>query len=131
MRYPVLVLDTNVFNDRAFLHWLRRYPAPKVLPVVAYAELGAHFVRTHPIARLQALLQTSSIEIERMRSDEAERTIAMAQETEFRSNWRDLMITSHLTPNRFLVTNNVRDFQTWSLVLTPAATMERFRLGTS
>lgn len=109
---PPLVLDTNVFDVRGFRHWLRGYPGEKILPVVAYAELGVHLRRKVSQDVYDAGLAWSGILVEWLTPEIAAGAIDLGiTRGDWGENARDYLIGAHaLAAPRILVTNNGRDF---------------------
>lgn len=124
-----LVLDTNALDDASFVHFLRGYRPPKILPSVAAMELARvyHNRSWHP-NRLRRLLAEHGIEVEAFGEDHA---IAAAFRALPDDAWsakvRDHMIAAHVHGGRVLVTRNVRDFAHLDRanVATPERVMDR------
>lgn len=128
MEKPALVLDANVLTDKRFLGWLRRYRGRKILPIVAFVEVGVHFRLQERLDDLRGLLASASVEIEWMRISEAESAIASAAKVgDFADNARDHIIGAHAAvAGRVFVTRNVRDFSHLAAVRTPEQAMRDF-----
>lgn len=127
MTRPTIVLDANAFSSKGFRVWLALYPGKKVLPIVAYVEIGVHQEAKGKLQHFRAYLVQSGIEIEWMRLPEADRTIQEATPPgRFAESARDFLIASHVHGERVLVTHNTRDFIFLKTVVTPEAAMERF-----
>lgn len=109
---PPLVLDTNALVARGFPAWLRGYPGPKILPVVAFTELGLHVRRRGSQDQYEAFLRGLGVEVEWMRAAEARRVIDLAlAEGSWQEHARDLLIAAHAMPApRLLVTDNAKHF---------------------
>lgn len=122
-----LVFDTNAISHRGFLHEIRSFPGEKILPAVAYAELGVAFETRGRLARLKGALQQAGIEVEWFRASEAERAARSgALVGDFRKNARDHMIAAHLSPGRTLVTENLADYSFVDNKCTPAEALKQF-----
>lgn len=122
-----LVLDTNALVDAGFLHFLRSYRRPKILPSVAMMEIARLYEeRGWSPSRLLSLLSAHGVEVEAF---EREHAIATAFRGISSAAWRerltDHMIGSHVEGDRVLVTSNVRDFRQLDpkSVMTPEAVM--------
>jgi predicted nucleic acid-binding protein len=126
VRTVALVLDANAFSHKGFRAWLVDYSGPKILPIVAFVELGVHQRSSMRYEQWLAYLSFARIEVEWMRKAEAARTIDVAtQEGTFAQNARDFLIAGHVHGDRVLVTDNVRDFAFLPRVVTPGQAMER------
>lgn len=108
---PPLVLDANSFSASGFRHWLGSYRGVKLLPAVAYAELGVHLGRVDPDA-LDAGLARAGVEVEWLTADIARIAVELGLAGgEWERNARDYLIGAHAaSPPRLLVTTNVKDF---------------------
>lgn len=118
---PTLVLDTNTLADRDFIHWLRSYPGRKILPAVAYAEIGVLYRSRGKLRLLDQILADTNTEIEWMRDKEARRAIETGvQVGDFAKNARDHLIGAHAhETDRVFVTRNSQDFTFLRNVRTP------------
>ena len=128
MPRPPLVLDTNAFASKGFRFWLTSYPGEKILPIVAFVELGIHEAGHGRLERFRGLLANSGVEIEWTRVAEADRTIRHALTSGgFADHARDYLIAGHVYGDRVLVTSNLRDFSFLANIASPDDAMKRFR----
>lgn len=107
-----LVLDTNAFRTKGFLHWLRTYHGPKLLPAVAYAELGLFIRHRGTQEAYDGMLAEHGIDVEWLDRERARTSIELALvHGDWDRNSRDYLIGAHAaSPPRLLVTNNLKDF---------------------
>lgn len=127
MGRPTLVLDANAFSSREFRYWLTTYKGRKILPMVAFVEVGVHEASQGRLERFRAYLMQAEIEIEWMRVAEAQQTIRLAVSTGgFADNARDYLIAGHVHGERILVTSNSRDFAFLPHVVDPKQAIRRF-----
>lgn len=113
MANPPVVLDTNVFDDRGFIRWLRKYRGEKEVPPVVYCELAVIAVqRTGDTTRLDGLLHAEGIHVSEMSMEHARHAATFAREDQdWRENWRDYMIAGHAAiPPTYLVTADTTGF---------------------
>lgn len=110
---PPLVLDTNAFTTRGLLHWLGSYRGPKILPVVAYVELGMHWVPRRTQEGYDGTLVSAGVTVEWLTTDQARLAIEISLAAGgFAQRSRDFLIGAHAaSPPRVLVTNNLSDFE--------------------
>lgn len=127
MPRPDLVVDANAFSSKDLWHWLPTYRGRKILPVIAFVEVGVHRAAQGRLERFSAYLAESRIEVEWMRSAEGDRAIAAALEFgDFGEHAHDYMIAGHVYGERVLVTSNVKDFKFLANVVTPDEAMKRY-----
>lgn len=107
-----LVLDTNALLARGFLRWLRGYPGAKLLPAVAFVELGVHWVPQRSMDGYEATLRAAGVEVEWLTTDHARLAVELAlAQGRFAERARDFLIGAHAaSPPRVLVTNDLGDF---------------------
>lgn len=120
-----LVLDANSFDAKGFVHWLSTYRGGKVLPIIAYVELGILFQGRGQMEKFRSTLSRAGITVEWFRSTEAETAIETgATAGDFGVNARDHLIAAHARgPERVLVTFNTKDFRHVGRVATPTEIM--------
>ncbi|NJE53666.1 type II toxin-antitoxin system VapC family toxin [Thermococcus sp. 21S9] len=127
-----VVLDTNVFNNRTFLEWLRHSDLEPVTSSVVYMELLYKYARRKGLAearsKLMAVFNSLAIEVMDFDWECAELAVESALgRWDFSKNARDYMIGSlALKLNAPLVTYNKKHFSWLPEVLTPEDVMERF-----
>jgi len=127
MARPPLVLDANAFSSKDLWHWLPNYRGLKVLPAIAFVEVGVHRAAQGRLGAFRAYLAEAGIEIEWMRSAEGERAIDAALAFGgFADHAHDFMIAGHVHGDRVLVTSNLKDFMFLKTVVSPAEAMLRF-----
>ncbi|WP_297479282.1 PIN domain-containing protein [Thermococcus sp.] len=127
-----VVLDTNVFNNWAFLEWLMRSSLEPVTSSVVYMELLYRYARRKGLeeatSKLTAVFDSLGIEVMGFDWECAELAIKSAVgRWDFSKNARDYMIGSlTLKLNAPLVTYNKKHFEWLPEILTPEETMKRF-----
>lgn len=101
------MLDTNALTDAGFLHFLRSYRRPKVLPAVALMEIARlYHERAWSPARLLSLLKAHGIEVEAFGEGHAVATaFRPLPPAAWRERLMDHMIGSHVEGDRVLVTD--------------------------
>jgi predicted nucleic acid-binding protein len=123
---PPLVLDANAFSARGFREWLRGYHGDKILPAVAYAELGIHVRRKLGKEAFDATLHRAGVEVEWLRAELADVAIGLGlRHGGWDARARDYLIGAHAaSAPRVMVTDNAGDFRfLGDRVRTPAALM--------
>ncbi|MFQ6075292.1 MAG: type II toxin-antitoxin system VapC family toxin [Candidatus Bathyarchaeia archaeon] len=109
-----LALDTNVFTNMEFCHWLRREGVEKVIPCVAYLELVYHHLkRGRNVEYTDTFLELHGIQVIPLDSEIAKITAQSAVgRWDFREKARDYTIgATAISCDAKLVTYNKRDFE--------------------
>mgnify|MGYP006284957119 CR=1 FL=1 len=117
MNDPIYI-DTNCFNDRSFINWLKDYHGRKSISAITYAELLFHYVHNMKKDKriLNDLLKHSQIKVEDLRSIEVDEAIGFHELCDgavpWKENFKDYLIAGHIhnRPTK-LVTQNKKDFR--------------------
>jgi predicted nucleic acid-binding protein len=120
-----LVLDTNAFNERGFVHFLKGHAGRKILPSVAAAEYYYHLRnnRGWSLERFLALLRETDVVVEPLDRGRALAAVEAADRA-FTTRRADALIAAHaLAPGKLLVTRNPADYPQVPRKTTPAALM--------
>ena len=127
-----VVLDTNAFNNTAFLEWLMESSIEPVTSSVVYMELLYKYARRKDLgeakSKLRAIFDSLAIEVLNFDKTCAELAVSSALgRWDFSKNARDYMIGAlALKLNAPLITYNKRHFGWLPEILTPEEAMERF-----
>lgn len=108
-----LVIDSNALHVKEFRYWLRSYPGLKIIPSVAFIEVGLHSLNQDGVIEpFLASLRKMGLTFSRLDQTEALRAIRTGEMVgDFSVHSRDHMIDAHVSsPNHILVTYNKRDF---------------------
>lgn len=116
MQKVKLVLDSNIFHQRAFLAWLRkRTDIEASLPIIAYVEIYLRSVRRGLVKELEIVIfgiNASITPLERTIGERAVEEAAKNPKLPFRHHARDFLIgATALQQEGILVTQNKRHFK--------------------
>ena len=109
-----IVLDTNTFDRKDFLNWLKFYREEKNLPAVAYAELYVYFVgeKKQTQEGLDYLLRRLDIKFHHLGKTHCVFGGEIGLERgDFEKHCRDYLIAGHAyNPPYIVITENIKDF---------------------
>lgn len=126
-----IVLDTNVFNDKKFLSWLKEKDIKPVTSAVVYMEILYKYAkRTKDIEIARSVVQTVFRELGIEIYDFTPELVEIAVKSavgrwDFKENARDCMIGAlAVKHNAPMITHNKKHFEWYEKVFTPEEFME-------
>lgn len=110
-----LILDTNVFRNRDFLHKLEKHHGRKILPAVAYAEMCVYYLgkKNKSPKYVDTFLNKLDIEVDWLDQRRARDAAMYCIDSggNFSENARDYLIGAHAyPPPRTMITYNKDHF---------------------
>jgi len=124
----MVILDTNVFNDKIFCNWLLNSKKQKYLPSIAYMEFLYHQMnKGNTESMVNTFLKEANIKIVPFGEKEAKKAVASALDNwDFSENARDYAIGgTALSLNAKLITNNKKKHFKWMNAITPKESLNQ------